>query len=143
MNVRPAGGGIDFNHVISLTIEESYMATVTDSLKEILRADGAICAALVDSNSGMMLGSAGSGVDLELAAAGNTEVMRAKLKTMKSLALDDKIEDILITLGKQYHILRPLQAKAGIFIYLVLDRSKANLALARRVCQDAEATFTI
>jgi predicted regulator of Ras-like GTPase activity (Roadblock/LC7/MglB family) len=119
------------------------MVTVNDALKEILRIDGAMCAALVDSNSGMMLGSTGSGVDLELAAAGNTEVMRSKLKTMKSLALDDRIEDILITLGKQYHILRPLQAKAGIFIYLVLDRAKANLALARRVCQDAEATFTI
>jgi hypothetical protein len=118
------------------------MATVNDALKEILRIDGALCAALVDSNSGMMLGSAGTGVDLELAAAGNTEVMRAKLKTMKSLALDDKIEDILITLGKQYHILRPLQSKAGIFIYIVLDRAKANLALARRTCQDAEATFT-
>jgi hypothetical protein len=118
------------------------MATVTDALKEVLRIDGALCAALVDSNSGMMLGSVGSGVDLELAAAGNTEVMRSKLKTMKSLALDDKIEDIIITLGKQYHILRPLQAKTGIFIYVVLDRAKANLALARRVCQDAEATFT-
>lgn len=118
------------------------MATVNDALKEMLRIDGALCAALVDSNSGMMLGSAGTGVDLELAAAGNTEVMRAKLKTMKSLALDDKIEDILITLGKQYHILRPLQSKAGIFVYIVLDRAKANLALARRTCQDAEATFT-
>jgi hypothetical protein len=118
------------------------MATVNDALKEILRIDGALCAALVDSNSGMMLGSVGSGVDLELAAAGNTEVMRAKLKTMKSLALDDRIEDILITLGKQYHILRPLQSKAGIFIYVVLDRAKANLALSRRVLQDAEATFT-
>ena len=118
------------------------MATVNDALKEFLRIDGALCAALVDSNSGMMLGSVGSGVDLELAAAGNTEVMRAKLKTMQSLALDDRIEDILITLGKQYHILRPLKSKAGIFIYIVLDRAKANLALARRVCQDAEATFT-
>lgn len=118
------------------------MANVNDALKEVLRIDGALCAALVDSNSGMMLGSAGTGVDLELAAAGNTEVMRAKLKTMQSLALDDRIEDILITLGKQYHILRPLKSKTGIFVYIVLDRAKANLALARRTCQDAEATFT-
>ena len=118
------------------------MANVNDALKEVLRIDGALCAALVDSNSGMMLGSVGTGVDLELAAAGNTEVMRAKLKTMQSLALDDRIEDILITLGKQYHILRPLKSKTGIFVYIVLDRAKANLALARRTCQDAEATFT-
>jgi hypothetical protein len=117
------------------------MATVTDSLKELLRVDGAMCAALVDANSGMMLGSAGTGLDLELAAAGNTEVVRAKLRTMKSLGLSDTIDDILISLSKQYHIIRPVQAKPGIFMYLVLDRAKANLAMARRACQDTEGAL--
>ncbi len=97
-----------------------------------------MCAAIVDSNSGMMLGSAGSGVDLEVAAAGNTEVVRAKLKTMRSLGLNDVIDDILITLGKQYHILRPLARREGVFVYYVLDRNKSNLALARRKAQDVE-----
>ena len=117
------------------------MATVSDALKDLLRIDGAMCAALVDANSGMMLGSAGSGLDLELAAAGNTEVVRAKLRTMKSLGLGDTIEDILITLTKQYHIIRPVQAKPGIFVYLVLDKSRANLAMARRTCADAETSL--
>jgi hypothetical protein len=119
------------------------MATVNESLKDLLRVDGALCSALVDSNSGMMLGSNGTGLDLELAAAGNTEVVRSKLKTMKSLGLNDSIEDILITLGKQYHIIRPVQAKAGIFIYLVLDRVKSNLAMARRACQEAELALAL
>ena len=118
------------------------MATVADSLKQLLRTDGAMCAALVDANSGMMLGSAGTGLDLELAAAGNTEVVRAKLKTMQILGLTDTIEDILITLGKQYHIIRPLQAKAGIFLYVVLDKAKANLAMARRACQETETAIS-
>ncbi len=74
------------------------MASVSESLNGLLRTDGALCSALVDANSGMMLGSAGSGLDLGAAAAGNTEVVRAKMRTMKSLGLGDTIEDILITL---------------------------------------------
>lgn len=119
------------------------MASLNDTLKEIMSIDGAIATALVDSNSGMMLGSAGSGVDLEVAAAGNTEVVRSKLKTMKSLALNDEIEDILISLGKQYHIIRPISSKAGLFLYVVLDRGRSNLAMARRKVLDAEATMQI
>lgn len=115
------------------------MANVNEALKKLLDVDGALCAALVDANSGMMLGSAGSGVDMEVASAGNTEVVRAKLKTMKSLGLADKIEDILITLGKQYHIIRLISSKPGLFLYFVLDKAKANLALARRAAADIEA----
>jgi hypothetical protein len=114
------------------------MATIKQSLDEILELDGAMCAAVVDSTSGMMLGSAGSGIDLEVAAAGNTEVVRAKLKTMRALGLSDVIEDMLITLGKQYHILRPMARKEGVFIYAVLDKSRSNLAMARRKILDVE-----
>ena len=79
------------------------------------------------------------GLDLELAAAGNTEVVRAKMKTMKSLGLAGSIEDILITLTHQYHIIRPVEKHDGLFIYYVLDRSRANLAMARRKVLEAES----
>ena len=114
------------------------MASIKQTLDELLTLDGALCCAIVDSSSGMMLGSLGTGVDLEVAAAGNTEVVRAKLKTMRSLGLNDVIEDILITLGKQYHLIRPLSRKEGVFIYFVLDKAKSNLAMARRKLQDLE-----
>jgi len=119
------------------------VANINDSLSALLQADGALCAALLDANTGMTLGKMGSGLDLDLAAAGNTEVVRAKMKTMKSLGLSDAIEDILITLGKQYHIIRPVASKPGLFLYLVLDKSRSNLALARRNCQDAEQALTL
>ncbi len=76
------------------------MATIKQTLDELMTSDGALCAAIVDSSSGMMLGSIGTGVDLEVAAAGNSEVIRAKNKVMRQLGLNDVIEDILITLGK-------------------------------------------
>jgi predicted regulator of Ras-like GTPase activity (Roadblock/LC7/MglB family) len=119
------------------------MANMNDALSKIMEIDGALCAAVVDSTSGMMLGSIGTGVDLELAAAGNTEVVRAKARTMASLNLNDRIEDILITLGRQYHIIRPTAAYEGLFIYVVLDRGRANLAMARRKVLEAEAQIRI
>src|SRR2546421_9913834 len=108
---------------------------IETALKEAMTIDGALGVCLVDWDSGMSLGALGGGkyLDLDVAAAGNTEVIRAKMRTMESLRLDDAIEDILITLGKQYHLIRLLKNsrdEQGLFLYLVLDRAKANLALA-------------
>ncbi|OUL98840.1 hypothetical protein [Variovorax sp. JS1663] len=119
------------------------MASINDSLSTLMSIDGALSCALVDSGSGMLLGQAGSGTDMELAAAGNTEVVRAKLRTMDSLKLNDAIDDILITLGKQYHIIRPSGAHPGLFLYVVLDKARANLALARRKVMDVEGAVKL
>ena len=110
-----------------------------NAVSKMLNVDGALAAAVVDFDSGMLLAGGGSAaIDLEIAAAGNTEVMRAKMKTMEMLGLKDEVEDILISLGRQYHLLRPLQRHNGLFLYSVLDKSKSNLALARRSLVDVE-----
>jgi hypothetical protein len=118
------------------------------ALKEAMNIDGAVGACLVDWESGMSLGAAGGGkyLDLDVAAAGNTEVIRAKMRTMESLRLDDSIEDILITLTKQYHLIRLLRSarnEQGLFLYLVLDRTRANLALARHSLKRIETEVTL
>ncbi|MEQ8145043.1 hypothetical protein [Streptomyces sp. OP7] len=112
------------------------MANTETSLKECLSSiDGATAAALVDYTSGMALGTLGGGKDLnlEVAAAGNTDVVRSKLRTMELLGLKEEIEDILITLNSQYHLIRLLKGRGGngLFLYLVLDGARANLAMAR------------
>jgi hypothetical protein len=119
------------------------MADIQSSLAEILTIDGAKATSLVDASSGMVLGEAGSGMDMELAAAGNSEVVKAKLNTMKSLGLKGAIEDILITLNDQYHIIRPIEKQEGLFLYIVLDKAKSNLALARRKVQNIEQDLTV
>ena len=110
-----------------------------NAVSKMLNVDGALAAAVVDFDSGMLLAGGGSAaIDLEIAAAGITEVMRAKMKTMEMLGLKDEVEDILISLGRQYELIRPLQRHNGLFLYSVLDKSKSNLALARRSLVDVE-----
>ena len=117
---------------------------IKDSLAKLNNLDGFVGAALVDAESGMLLGSeGGGGMNLEVAAAGNTEVVRAKRKTMSNLGLKDAVEDILISLGKQYHIIRPLRSRSTLFFYVALDRSRANLAMARITLADVEKELQV
>ncbi len=118
---------------------------IKEALSRIMQLEGAIGTCIVDSNSGMMLGSDGSSslINLEVAAAGNTEVVRAKRKTMKTLNLKDTIEDILITLHTQYHLIRPLLSNDALFIYAVLDKSRSNLAVARHQLASVEKDLSV
>ncbi len=118
------------------------MANLDTALKDAMTIDGAIGVALVDYTSGMTLGVAGGTpeIDLTVAAAGNTDVVRAKMRTIEMLKLNDQIEDMLITLASQYHIIRPLTGSngKGLFLYLMLSKARSNLALARHQLRNIE-----
>ncbi|MFK0046480.1 hypothetical protein ACIQU4_20715 [Streptomyces sp. NPDC090741] len=124
------------------------MANVEVSLKETMTSiEGTLGVALVDYTSGMALGTLGGGKDLDLAvaAAGNTDVIRAKVRTMEMLGLDDEIEDLLITLGNQYHLIRLLRGRGtnGLFLYVVLNKANSNLAMARHQLKRIESALEL
>jgi len=141
----------DIDAVFEEFLEQETTATnvevtmnIKESLAKLNNIDGFVGAALVDSESGMLLGQEGGGnLNLEVAAAGNTEVVRAKRKTMQNLALKDQIEDMLITLNKAYHLIRPLRSRPTLFFYVALDRQRANLAMARIALADVEKDLTV
>ncbi|MGW5737637.1 MULTISPECIES: roadblock/LC7 domain-containing protein [Streptomyces] len=124
------------------------MTNTETSLKEVTTSiEGVIGAALVDYTSGMALGTIGGGkeLDLNVAAAGNTDVVRAKLRTMELLDLKDEIEDILISLSSQYHLIRLIKGRNnnGLFLYVALDQKRANLAMARHQLKRIEANLDV
>jgi hypothetical protein len=127
-----------------LPSQEAPMANIADSIQTLMSIEGAMGACIVDSASGMVLGkSNGSGINLDIAAAGDTEVLRTKIKTIKALGLTDQIEDMLITLGNQIHILRPLKSRPIVFLFVVLDKSRSNLALARMKTADVDDALVL
>ena len=121
------------------------MSNIDRSLDMAANIKGAFAVALVDYDSGMTLGSRGGSpeFDLEIAAPGNSDLVRTKIEVMQKLGLRESIDDILITLDTQYHLIRPIRGVADekLFFYLVLNRAQANLAMARRDLRVIEKEF--
>lgn len=152
INIPAAGAANELNppinHIKSdnqtsdtCSIKENEMALDISKLSDL---KGFIGACLVDSDTGLTLATEGGGkLDLDTAGAANVEVVRAKLQAIEALKLNDVIEDILITLGKQYHLIRPLEKNPTIFVYVALDKKTANLGLARLQVKAVEENLSL
>lgn len=121
------------------------MADVKKTLEDLMKIDGAVGAVVADWESGMALGHIGGQgrLDMEMAAAGNCQVVKAKMSTMRNLGIAGSIQDILITLEDQIHLIRPSRITPSLFIYLAIDKAKGNLAMARLKVQAAESELRV
>jgi len=92
---------------------------------------GFIAASLVDLDSGMTLAVKSARPDFDLAAASafNSEIVKQKHKTIRALGLSSILEDILLTLSDQLHLIKMVGNSS--FIYLAADRATTNLAIMR------------
>lgn len=106
----------------------------SDTLQRI-EADmpGFIAASVVDLDSGMTLAAVSRRTDFDLAVASayNSEMVKQKLKIMSVLKLDMPLEDMLLTLGEQIHLIKIVSPTT--FIYVASERANSNLAIVRSV----------
>jgi hypothetical protein len=110
-------------------------------LLDLTHAKGFIAAALADATSGIPLATLNvKDFDIEAAVSANSQVIRCKLDALHALGFDkeDGVEDILITLNSQYHLIRMSKKNPSIFIYMALEKAQANLVLARRALAKTE-----
>lgn len=124
---------------IALAVEDRR--SLESVLEELMGFDGSIGVALVDAQSGMVLGEAGSTGNLGLSAAGASVILRARLETNKALGLSEEIVDVLITLSTQVQIIHPLSTNPKLFLYLIGDKAKASLAMARYKATEADSNI--
>lgn len=93
--------------------------------------DGFIAASVVDLATGMTLTTrtARDDFDLELASAHNSQMVRGKLRTLDALGLSSTLDDMLLTLSDQLHLIKLIDGDA--FVYVAAEKNRTNLALLR------------
>jgi hypothetical protein len=109
--------------------EKQLLDTLSKIAEDV--GGGFIAASMVDLDSGMTLAvkSVRSDFDLTAASAYNSELVKQKLKIMKTLGLNGTVEDMLITISDQIHLVKLINGVT--FLYLAVDRKQSNVAIVR------------
>lgn len=104
---------------------------------------GYIAVAVTEIKSGISYfsDSAVASFDPELASAFNLEVVKAKLNAISALGLEQNIDDIMITLTNQIHII-DISENNEYFIYLAVDSNKANLGMTKALLNKFKKDIT-
>ena len=105
-------------------------------LAPVAAIDGFRLASLVDASTGMVVSSIHDPADPSLAAsaASAADIVSVLALLSSELGADDGLEDVMVTFGSRFHLIRHVRAALAqpVVLLVVLDRSRANLALARR-----------
>ena len=118
----------------------------TDTLLDpVTMIDGFRLAGLIDASTGMVLASARDVCDLSLAtaAAGATDIAGVLSHLTGAMAVSDELEDVMVTFSNHFQLIRTLQLTPAqtVILLVILDRGRANLALARHTIRNFCASF--
>lgn len=114
-------------------------------LHELMLLEGLIFVALVDSSTVQVVACEGRGIDIDRAAAAATEVMRVHRGTLRQMGHwrpNEPVDEILVTVGNRYHVMRTLQAHPDLFIFAALDKLRSNLAMTRFRIMEAQQVLS-
>ncbi len=131
----------DFDEPVTPSVPSARprMQIFVDRLR---RVDGYVNACLVDSTSGVILGADGEleGVDLQGVVAGYCDLYRTKCQVAHAVVPEDRIEDIVMTYPKHYHVLHAVASQPSCFLYAVFERV-SSIAMVTRALAAAEASL--
>ncbi|MCW7542038.1 hypothetical protein OOT46_30030 [Aquabacterium sp. A7-Y] len=115
------------------------------TLEQLMSVEGMLGCCVVDGGSGLVLAGRtaadASDLNLELAAATQTEVMKAHRRAARETQPADRIDEIIVTQSRRHQVLRTVAAHAELFLLAVLDKQRTNLALARFKILDADKSL--
>jgi predicted homoserine dehydrogenase-like protein len=109
------------------------VASLTDSLRQVMAIDGIRAAALVDIATGMVVQSEGKeGTDLPAGAATMADEVRLARSALGPGRPGGDLEEISLVTAGRVHMTKILGARLGegIFLFVDVDRTRVNMALA-------------
>jgi predicted regulator of Ras-like GTPase activity (Roadblock/LC7/MglB family) len=133
---RPPLGGVDSDAAASTASARPMLdaARGRQALSSLLKLDGLLGCALVDSVSGLVLAHETrdpQSLDMDLAAASCAQVLGRHRDSARSMGLLDPIDEVITTAGSRHVLIRALQRHADLVLVAVLEKHRTNLALAR------------
>ncbi|UOB17571.1 hypothetical protein [Abyssalbus ytuae] len=108
----------------------NFLEQFLNDMKENVPGFIALSVTEIDTGVSLLSHTEKADFDPEIASTFNLEVAKAKMAAISALGLKSKIQDILITLDSQIHII-DMAENGDYFIYLAVDSSKANLGMTR------------
>ena len=114
------------------------------TLSDMLTVDGLLGCALVDANTGLVLARElreGQPVDMDLAAAACAQVLRAHRLAARNMGLADHIEEVITSAGVRLQVMRSVTRHPELFLVLLLDKQRSNLAFARFKLMEVEKSL--
>jgi len=104
------------------------------ALASLLKLDGLLGCALVETASGLVLAHETrdpESLDMEVAAASCAQVLAAHRSAAVTMGLADPIDEVITTAGSRHVLIRALQRHADLVLVALLEKNRTNLALAR------------
>lgn len=129
----------------SIAVAPKHPGNVASQLKKLERLEGFLAAALYDMDTHTSIAAIDhdAGPDINQSVMGHVDLVKAKRRTISELQLDDDVEDIVITMANEYHLLRLCRQHRQLFFLLTLDRKTANLAMARYLLANVEQDIVL
>lgn len=117
-----------------------FLKTFGEDLKQ--NVPGFIACAVIEIKSGISFYSLSvdPSFDPEIACVYNLEVAKSKMKAIQALGLKDEIQDILITLKTQIHII-DIAANGEYMVYVAVDAVNGNLGMTRSLLNRYKKTL--
>ncbi|HEY0856833.1 MAG TPA: hypothetical protein VGE16_07240 [Albitalea sp.] len=116
-------------------------ARARQALAEMLSIDGLLGCAVVDGTTGLVLARESredQPADLDLSAAASAQVLRAHRLAARNMGLSEHIDEVMVSAGARQQVLRTVSRHPDLFLLALLDKHRANLALARYKLMEVE-----